>query len=861
METPAAEKQAAPSEPLSSSSPPSDDLAASPQSLPCRDDSPPVSAEGAQGPPQAASPDQATSDDFHLMWSELEAYLTKRFAGGPQSLVCLRRVLDQVKRQRLRVEELAFLIGHSFPDAPDVSLCMSLFFPDRTLIHAGNPAAAMCILIQNMAPEKYAIFNSILKSCMAQKTQRGSRDILLHRMQLLFRGHPLVIRAIRKLLVQQFCIEKNDGVIRKDQALELTKPFDDEPVQVHSVYRLAYQVGLSGGCVERARALASTVLHLVRMFLSKRLAFASLSDELDLAFAAFPSWFHVAGDIKRLVLTIQKEDFQTGKEIEHLVKLLAARNGKSPALARGKWKQAALEQLRAFLLLPLFLWRVHCRKQYSFSGCSQTAACQDYRVSLRHLCDLFLNGVLNQSVTLRLEVDHLIARAEKGEISSSLAMQRIASLLSRYPDCTEKLGVLLRLFRDIGASRLKEEEEGEQKTKPEKAQERAAASEVDPLTGDSADNAINLNQESKSDLIMNANGLAHVKTETPTTDSSAAALVNGTGNSTDCDSSLSAKEEKDFSEEVKTLAAAAADLLSRNISPCRFRSQELMIQLMSYKWLQPLYGVLDDWNAGRLFKDDAFSALEAAAAGSARGREALRRLVVVLEAQKAGGPSRPPLTRQQYDALPRNGSYRKLPEEWPASACSGRDGLAWQVLNDRWALFPDSSESQARYMNRHEEALLNLADSRYEWDLRVSSLESCLKRVEQIGKALARFPAAQRRLCTVRPSVFKQIHLSCLRRIFGPNTEQVLACVCAAPLESLEMVRSTLQCKLLQWRAMGELLGAYWTSLEQPHYGGAVDFRKRFLADKRGAAEAEELRAADGRDPRTKAARLAKNEA
>lgn len=121
-------------------------------------------------------------------------------------------------------------------------------------------------------------------------------------------------------------------------------------------------------------------------------------------------------------------------------------------------------------------------------------------------------------------MDHLIARAEKGEISSSLAMQRIASLLSRYPDCTEKLGVLLRLFRDIGASRLKEEEEGEQKTKPEKAQERAAASEVDPLTGDSADNAINLNQESKSDLIMNANGLAHVKTETPTTDSSAAAV-------------------------------------------------------------------------------------------------------------------------------------------------------------------------------------------------------------------------------------------------------------------------------------------------------------------------------------------------
>ena len=191
-----------------------------------------VRAETVQAPPQPATPDQATCDDFHLMWSELEAYLTKRFSGGPQSLVSLSRVLDHVKRQKLRVEELALLIGHAFSNSPDVSLCMSLFLPDRTLIHAGNPAAAMCILIQNMAPDKYAIFNSILKSCMAQKTQRGSRDILLHRMQLLFRGHPLVIRAIRKLLVQQFCIEKNGGVIRKDQAVELAKPFDNEPVQV-----------------------------------------------------------------------------------------------------------------------------------------------------------------------------------------------------------------------------------------------------------------------------------------------------------------------------------------------------------------------------------------------------------------------------------------------------------------------------------------------------------------------------------------------------------------------------------------------------------------------------------------------------
>ena len=92
----------------------------------------------------------------------------------------------------------------------------------------------------------------------------------------------------------------------------------------------------------------------------------------------------------------------------------------------------------------------------------------------------------------------------------------------------------------------------------------------------------------------------------------------------------------------------------------------------------------------------------------------------------------------------------------------------------RWALFPDSSESQARYMNRHEEALLSLADSRYDWDLRIARLESCLKRLEAIGEELKKLPVHERKYCTVRPSFFRQTHVACLRRIFGANTEQVV---------------------------------------------------------------------------------------
>lgn len=60
---------------------------------------------------------------------------------------------------------------------------------------------------------------------------------------------------------------------------------------------------------------------------------------------------------------------------------------------------------------------------------------------------------------------------------------------------------------------------------------------------------------------------------------------------------------------------------------------------------------------------------------------------------------------------------------------------------------------------------------------------------------------------------------------------------------------------------MGEVLGAYWTSQEQPHYAGAIDFKKRFLGDKRGGTDVEELRAAEGRDSRSKSARVVRNDA
>lgn len=99
------------------------------------------------------------------------------------------------------------------------------------------------------------------------------------------------------------------------------------------------------------------------------------------------------------------------------------------------------------------------------------AGCCSSPSSLMHLCDLFLHGLASTSVSLRLEFDHLLRKAAQGLISIPLAAYRVASLLQQHPECSDKLGVLFRIFRDMKLQRQtitkQEKRPLESQTKPD----------------------------------------------------------------------------------------------------------------------------------------------------------------------------------------------------------------------------------------------------------------------------------------------------------------------------------------------------------------------------------------------------------
>ncbi|CBZ52203.1 Predicted CDS Pa_1_8910, related [Neospora caninum Liverpool] len=537
-------------------------------------------------------------------------------------------------------------------------------------------------------------------------------------------------------------MERNSGIQFVNKPVEILRPKDDDPLQLHSVYNMTFQVALLGGDRSRACALASNVLHLTRLYIRGALSFEQVNDELDRVWCGYPGWHHVLR-LKELILSVAPEDFEKNRRVTMLMNLLDDKQ------ARGS--------------------------HFASDG-------------LRAACELFLQDLENRSPTLRLEVDHLVKRSLREAFPPASTMQRLASLLGKHPHSCEKLGVLTRLAIDLRAK-------GSCNSRKRRRQDF---------------------EEGLSDILKHERCASQKKAKADMTEASTAAAV-AAGFITDY---------------LPTLLQSTAETLAPFIVPARFRSQQLLMQLVGPKWLPLIYMILDEWNDGLFTKEQAMDSLTCIAGSDSRARNALRPLFTLLESKKGARQRHMTgsLSRQLYDMWERRGSsYRRLPPDWPLLECSGRDALCWEVFNDSWASIPDSSESQARFTNRHEEQLLLLEDTRYEWDLRIGRLEATLRRLERITEQLTMIAPERRRCATVRVSTFSQLDATILRTIFGQNTEQVVSSICLSPLTSIPIVHDTLVTKLKQWRAMRYFLQLGWTQQEAPHWAGAIDFKKRFI--------------------------------
>lgn len=79
------------------------------------------------------------------------------------------------------------------------------------------------------------------------------------------------------------------------------------------------------------------------------------------------------------------------------------------------------------------------------------------------------------------------------------------------------------------------------------------------------------------------------------------------------------------------------------------------------------------------------------------------------------------------------GSYRLLPKREREKACSGRDEMCWEVLNDEWASHPtwasEDSGFVAHRKNQHEESLHRFEEERHDYDF---NIETCLRTIQLI---------------------------------------------------------------------------------------------------------------------------------
>lgn len=228
--------------------------------------------------------------------------------------------------------------------------------------------------------------------------------------------------------------------------------------------------------------------------------------------------------------------------------------------------------------------------------------------------------------------------------------------------------------------------------------------------------------------------------------------------------------------------------------------------------------------------------------GVAENLPMLERPKVDLNGQRASGPS-----------------YRKLPKSEVNLACSGRDPMCWEVLNDEWVSHPtwaseDAVPSAAHKRNAYEEALHKTEEERHEYDYHVEANVRTIALLEPIAARLREMEPAERETFRLKPGLggqSKSIYQRILKKIYGREQGlQVIQALHEKPAMAVPIVLARLKGKDDEWKRAQREWNKVWREVDAKNFYKSLDHQgvvfkandKKAISQKTMIAEVEALR-------------------
>ncbi|WBW73677.1 Clr6 histone deacetylase complex subunit Pst2 [Schizosaccharomyces osmophilus] len=176
-------------------------------------------------------------------------------------------------------------------------------------------------------------------------------------------------------------------------------------------------------------------------------------------------------------------------------------------------------------------------------------------------------------------------------------------------------------------------------------------------------------------------------------------------------------------------------------------------------------------------------------------------------------------------------SYRLLPLEERMSPCSGRDELAWSILNDEWVSHPTwASEESGFIVQRktpYEDAMTKLEEERYEFDRHIEAINWTIKTLDNLAVRLEEMSEEEQKGYQLPPGLglrSKSIYEKTIKLVYtADHYKIILNALETMPSATLPIVLKRLIEKREEWRSAKESLQPTWRNTEFKNYDKSLD--------------------------------------
>ncbi|KAF8323928.1 hypothetical protein DL93DRAFT_2070048 [Clavulina sp. PMI_390] len=176
-------------------------------------------------------------------------------------------------------------------------------------------------------------------------------------------------------------------------------------------------------------------------------------------------------------------------------------------------------------------------------------------------------------------------------------------------------------------------------------------------------------------------------------------------------------------------------------------------------------------------------------------------------------------------------SYRKLPKEEVSLACSGRDAMCWEVLNDEWVSHPTWASEDTGFTthkkNVFEEALHKSEEERHEYDFHVEAITRTIHILEPIMGRINLMDNDERTHFKLKPGLGgqgKSIYQRVIKKVYGKDHGlEIITALHESPSIAVPVVLNRLKQKDDEWRRAQREWNKVWREVDGRNYYKSLD--------------------------------------